>query len=585
MPGPGNRAKSKIKPKPKHTTTSSSSTTDSTPEAYIGDIDNAAGWKMIVNILCEIFELPDLTKRSGLKKVHANFDYIYRKIDKAYQRNLNNDRIRGGIIGIYAKMSADSLLRNKLFERGLLDKIMPLIDVPYCRHLALQALGTVTHHGGEDIRVSELCVATLGHCVSAVVEGGPTPAQPKVLGTLDMPTILKVVASSYTIDHAMDLLAMCTLHAYDAFNKYPAATDLLVAGLRSKDWVCCCTSLGGLIRLHRHKAENDLRMMDPNKFMTAVQRRFPDHITDDFQNAMISAAQDHDLYALGLKLTEYILSANLHTGKLENMNVGLPFTMWAKKKASEADLADILDIKYEIMRHCIPKAVEIVKKGIQRNPDYVYFYYAITLAANNIQGLRAAKQGLKCKQMTPFVDMGIKILQENRNAGNQQWEEGIAFLMSALEDSKTMDLHKLQDAFTKLKITDKISHFIGVPPPLTNLRLAQELIVQCYADAVKKFSEVITKVDNGPKPPTATPTPQKLKDNLTMWLENMSFEGDEEQKVHCSHPKISTNHCLWCGNLSAVLRKCSGCAKTRYCDSGCQKAHWGTHKKLCKACQ
>jgi hypothetical protein len=59
-----------------------------------------------------------MTTRNGLKKIHANFDGIYKKLDSAYQRYIDHDKIKGGIVGIYAKMCVDSLLRNRLFERG-----------------------------------------------------------------------------------------------------------------------------------------------------------------------------------------------------------------------------------------------------------------------------------------------------------------------------------------------------------------------------------------------------------------------------------------------------------------------------------
>jgi hypothetical protein len=102
------------------------------------------------------------------------------------------------------------------------------------------------------------------------------------------------------------------------------------------------------------------------------------------------------------------------------------------------------------MRQRLPDAVNLAKKGIQRNPDQAYFYYATTLLADNVQGLRAAKKGLKCKTITPFVkyqmmqravehagDMGVKLLQEVPDVGEKKWEEGIAFLTSAVEDAKT----------------------------------------------------------------------------------------------------------------------------------------------------
>jgi hypothetical protein len=62
----------------------------------------------------------DLTTRSGLKKVHARFDAISERLDRAYEENSAREKVLGGIIGIYAKMCADSILRNKLFAKGLL---------------------------------------------------------------------------------------------------------------------------------------------------------------------------------------------------------------------------------------------------------------------------------------------------------------------------------------------------------------------------------------------------------------------------------------------------------------------------------
>ena len=77
----------------------------------------------------------DITTRSGLKKVHTNFSVIYKRIDDAYQKNLGNYKIRGGIVGIFAKMCVDSILRNKLFEKGVL--LFYVIDL--CLQLVYQA--------------------------------------------------------------------------------------------------------------------------------------------------------------------------------------------------------------------------------------------------------------------------------------------------------------------------------------------------------------------------------------------------------------------------------------------------------------
>lgn len=62
---------------------------------------------------------PELTTQSGLKRVRANFDAIYQKIDAVFDKCSGIDTVLGGIVGIYAKMCVDSILRDKLFQGGM----------------------------------------------------------------------------------------------------------------------------------------------------------------------------------------------------------------------------------------------------------------------------------------------------------------------------------------------------------------------------------------------------------------------------------------------------------------------------------
>lgn len=403
---------------------------------------------------------------------------------------------------------------------GFLTRLMPLLDMPMCLHLALHALSNVTHHGGkearaeiarhtpvlikviedhpDDAKAAELVVATMSHAVDT----GSGKSQPdlNLLRNLDIPGILKLFveamhrpdASRYLINHSLAFFAESTLHCHRECKAYTPVLKCLIASLRSKDLTTRCASLGGLIRLHHHEAEAEPRDYDPHKTIAACQRGYPDHLVDvlmdygftrgdvvvtlkttaDNQEAFMKCARDHDLYRLGLSLAQFILrtefsvakgafqSQNPRTGAVENMDVGLPFTWWddalpfcatairEKGKANEEDLADILDIKYLVSKGRIPDAIAHAKSAIARNPNNAYFYYAITLGKDGTAGLRAAKKGLKCKKTTPFVrfallhravvhagDMGIILLQ-TAVAGDNKWEEGVAFLTSAMDDAK-----------------------------------------------------------------------------------------------------------------------------------------------------
>lgn len=59
MPGPGSRAKAKSKKtKTKSGSGSIAQSHTDADEIYVVKIDNAEGWDMIVNILCDYFQLP-----------------------------------------------------------------------------------------------------------------------------------------------------------------------------------------------------------------------------------------------------------------------------------------------------------------------------------------------------------------------------------------------------------------------------------------------------------------------------------------------------------------------------------------------
>jgi len=61
----------------------------------------------------------DVVSRTGLKKIHANFNNIYRKMENEYDQNPDDYRVRAGIVSLWIKMSMDALLLEKLFSKGI----------------------------------------------------------------------------------------------------------------------------------------------------------------------------------------------------------------------------------------------------------------------------------------------------------------------------------------------------------------------------------------------------------------------------------------------------------------------------------
>ncbi|KAJ6491308.1 hypothetical protein C8R47DRAFT_1214699 [Mycena vitilis] len=595
-------------------------------------------------------------------------------------------------------MAVDSILRNKLFERGILGQIIPLLDVPSCRSVALPALTTCTRHGGLKFRMEvaksyrtllrllkecqedhlnvDRCINILSHSFIAALGDEGAKTDPKFIESCDLVDVAQTVTealrkspSRFSLDHTAQLLNVMTLHC-----KVPPTTvNFLVAGLRSQDLTLRCTCLGALVRLHEKESELDRRIVDPRTLMECVTKPAPSHLneilraygfqrcdtyitvqmTSDYQGAMMNCASTRDLYTLGLTLAEFITrtefsisegrfeTENPVTGRREVMDLGLPFTMWtdalphcakairAKGLSSQVDMADTLDMKHCIMRRRIPDAVKLAHPALKRNPGFAYAYYVLTMAADPAAGLRAAKQGMKCANITPFVRfqimqravehaglMGISILQSATDPSDQKWVEGVAFLTSALEDSKTYiaeappdnrnmksvlywyillritldedisaDLHEIQGSLRKLKVADDFSNWVRVPPANTVLRLTQQTVVAAFSDAIDEWGDFIAANLAQGKP---TLDAEKVEDGLAAWLDNVHIDGERDAHRHAQrHPvsfsnsQIELYRCSWCGNPSAVLRKCAGCSKTRYCDASCQKLHWKDHKKGC----
>ena len=389
-------------------------------------------------------------------------------------------------------------------------------------HMGLNALSVVTHHGGEvarreiarknpvllrlieahpnDAKVLELATVTMSHATSAVlaVEGVPDPSLVKAIHIravlkATVENVRKPIASHYMLDHAFDLLNGSTRHCPVDCKAVPSMLTLLVACLRSKSLSVRCNALGGLIRLTANESEFDFQNLDPNRIMQAVQRRFPDKLSDlmleygadrcdttltlrsmaDYQRAMMRVAQDHDLVALGRTLATLIqrnefsiaeggFQAEGRGGRLEMIDVGLPFKMWtdalphcatalrARGTRDDLDAADVLELKYFIIRQRVPDAVRLGERAAARNPELAYAYYAVSMGADHAAGLRAVKKGLRCARATPFVrtyllwravehagDLGMTTLQEADTGDRARHAQGVAFLMSAWEDAKT----------------------------------------------------------------------------------------------------------------------------------------------------
>jgi len=395
----------------------------------------------------------------------------------------------------------------------------------------------------------------------------------------------------------------------------------------------------------------DYGMMQTDTFLAVTSM-------SQFQKTMMDLVQDQNFVAHGREIARQILNTEFsiakggfqledpRTGKRRFDSCGLPFLMWDEGlpycagklretgKKGDLDLADILEAKFLIIKSRVDEAHLLANKAIERNSQVGFFYYVLTLGADRESGLRNAKKGLKCPNLTGYVkygllyraaehasDLAIIKLQKAR-ADVQVVQEGYAFAQSAFEDTKTYiqqappdgrsmltvcyihmlllvllhgheqgtDLPQLHKTRELLSIGEEAARHVGRSVMPTLRRLAIFTIIDHLPAAAKEWGEITERYAETVKENDLDK--DKAGDSLAAWLEHVEI-GDTNnvgESLHGSHyfnttfrfDDVTLYRCSWCGNPSAILRKCKGCGKTRYCDGACQKEHWAaSHRRAC----
>lgn len=62
---------------------------------------------------------------------------------------------------------------------------------------------------------------------------------------------------------------------------------------------------------------------------------------------------------------------------------------------------------------------------------------------------------------------------------------------------------------------------------------------------------------------------------------NQCYQNDTTQ-INLHAASLKTN-CAFCFRHDSKLLSCKGCMTARYCGKECQRSHWNSHKKVCKA--
>ncbi|KAI0771060.1 hypothetical protein BD413DRAFT_604711 [Trametes elegans] len=523
-------------------------------------------WNVIVARMCDTLRIPDLSTRHGFKNIHARFNEIYKRLDAAYvsARGRGHEQVMGGVVGIMAKVCSGTKLRDRLFDKGLLKKVMPFLELDSARHVALQALTMVTHHGGlparqeiachnktlvklmqdhqDDPKVAELVIITIAYATESVVACEETP-DPKLLKETAIRTVLQ----------ATDCDAV------------PSMLRLLAAFTWSSNITTRSIAFSGLLRHTILESVFEQAAFDP--------RGIPSHLSSilmdyGLQNAEVTltlssmALQDRDII---IQRTEFAVAegewrTDGPEGR-ETANIsGMPFTRWTDALPLSAKALRAKGTPADLDRQTgrLDEAIALGHAVLKRNRQLVYAYYIISMGADVDDGLRAVKKGLECKNVTLFVRNQLlwravnHVAQRDAREGDMEARaQGTAYLMSTWEDTKTYvseapleDWRELNPARRRLE---------------TQINMTRDLVLGMYTEGVKEWSAFVKHFD------------ECSWDGLAGWLEGIDLDESDDEHSGDPHSHGQGNGHACRGTRansetkSSELYRCSWCGKTIQC--------------------
>ncbi|KAJ7629676.1 hypothetical protein DFH06DRAFT_708099 [Mycena polygramma] len=291
--------------------------------------------------------------------------------------------------------------------------------------------------------------------------------------------------------------------------------------------------------------------------------------------------------------------------------------------------SEILQLEFLAASGEKEEACIVARSCIQRDPSVAFFYYILAAYGDDKStSVRFAEKGLKCSSLTVFLreellcsavlssDLVIAEMLTGRPSDVRIQEltallenaslHAISFINDAPPDHLEMpfmisqailftllrsghalsdDCREIRAPYDKLHLSCDIarSQVGGFVPPIPCL--AVEKIFDRMAIANRVWMPVVSRY---PSREYSTISSDPNVD-LTAWLEKLDISDPVSKFYEIRGLNLATNrygtaqlpHCSGCGSVSAVLRKCSRCQKTKYCNSDCQRKHWKDHRQMC----
>ncbi len=349
-----------------------------------------------------------------------------------------------------------------------MSKVIPLLgeDGP-TRHVALQALLIVAHHGGlpvveelatynglltklihdysDDEHTPKMAIAVLAS-INWFIFCQVDPPSSSLTKRMSLPDVIRTAIAMLraplnpersVLLHALHILVAPTEQHSDECRANPSLMSVLAAVTRSKSLSARITAVYGLMGVHQSKSDSErtrFRLLEVLRSSSLKQHlgrlllgtgwSYTIDLVKDLNAYTLLlkklAQPTCDLYAVGKGLADLVQRQDYVVSELlDDRNTGrdsVYFPEWLEqfisctrelrtRAASDADrdLADVLEMKVLILRGRVTEAKALGRRAIVRNPGLAYAYYVVARGPPTEEGLRVAKLGLRCSCAPSFT--------------------------------------------------------------------------------------------------------------------------------------------------------------------------------------
>ncbi|KAJ7638198.1 hypothetical protein FB45DRAFT_902235 [Roridomyces roridus] len=341
-------------------------------------------------------------------------------------------------------------------------------------------------------------------------------------------------------------------------------------------------------------------------------------------------------FSIWIQRNSTLVRGRLEKGPLGHIHLAETFetceAALRRDGSARAELAaDVIEL---LLAQDKDKGSSFAHSCVEKHPSVAYFYYASALGSpiSPISAVLFAEKGLQCRPITEFLRLEFLCLaatcvyhiikemlkssplpnEEHLRKANVFVEKGLSYVNAFLDSTpiehpRTAEMAAMSTLLTFLSTghtlnEEELQTVRGELSTACEFRLPKEYTtleeIFCRMPiAWPSWEAAMSRQPLKVSPQLSTGNQANVPDtaadvNEDEWLQRLNVSspdvvslelGGEKFGVKRNCGDVLLHACTRCGKRSAVLKRCAGCQRARFCNDTCQKSDWKNHREICKA--